>query len=348
MIQFFAVEDAGPRPLPVPEGATQFVDLYRGLPLGVYDALRTFEHNKFLYLNRHLARTEQSMSLLGWNYRLDRARLLRALHGVVTAADWPPGSGPEMRVRYDILADPVTLADDPAQPVGSLWTRSRELIAIQPFTPPPPELYERGVAVDFAAGLSRENPLAKTADFAARRPVGGGLQLLESTAAEPTADRRPPTAVKRGEDVAEPALEENQATAAASPAAVGGQPSAVDPYEYLLLDPAGRILEGAGTNFWAVRDGVVYTAAEGVLEGITREILLKLIPELGIEVRLAAVGADEIATLDEAALSGSSRAFLPVVKIAGQPVGNGRPGPISQRILAAYNDFVRANVRTAV
>ena len=69
--QLFAVEDAGPRPLPVPPEATQFTDLYRGLPLGVYDALRTFDHNKFLYLNRHLARTERSMALLGWSYRLD-------------------------------------------------------------------------------------------------------------------------------------------------------------------------------------------------------------------------------------------------------------------------------------
>jgi hypothetical protein len=83
--QLYAVEDAGPRPLPVPPDATQFTDLYRGLPLGVYDALRTFDHNKFLYLNRHLARTERSMALLGWAYRLDRARLLRALHAVVTA-----------------------------------------------------------------------------------------------------------------------------------------------------------------------------------------------------------------------------------------------------------------------
>ncbi len=347
--QLFAVEDAGPRPLPVPEGATQFADLYRVLPLGVYDAFRTFEHNKFLYLNRHLARTERSMALLGWNYRLDRARLLRALHGVTTASEWP-----EMRVRYDVLADPVTLVDDPAQPVGSLWTRSRELIAIQPFTPPPPELYERGVAVAFAAGVRRDHPLAKTAEFAARRPTGAGLQALEvtadgrpPTAAGTTNDQRPPAASRGAED-AGLAMTGEELHGEDSPAAGGGQRSAVAPYEYLLLDPANRILEGAGTNFWAVRNGVVYTAAEGVLEGITREILLKLIPDLGLELRLAAVGADEIGALDEAALSGSSRAFLPVVEIAGQPVGDGRPGPISRRILAAYNDFVAANVKTAV
>ena len=216
--QLFAVEDAGPRPLPVPEGATQFADLTRGLPLGVYDALRTFDHNKFLYLNRHLARTERSMALLGWQYRLDRSRLLRALHGVVTASEWP-----EMRVRIDVLAAPAE----------ALGTTSRELIALQPFAPPPPELYEQGVAVDFARDLSRANPLAKTADFAAQRPGTAGLAALESG----------PSAVGRAD---------------------------APPYEYLLLAPAGRILEGTGTNFWAVRDGVVYTAGEGVLEGITR------------------------------------------------------------------------------
>ena len=307
--QLFAVEDAGPRPLPVPPDAAQFADLYRGLPLGVYDALRTFEHNKFLYLSRHLARTERSMALLGWTYPLDRARLLRALHGIVTGAEWP-----EMRVRYDVLAAPAE----------ALGTASRELIAIQPFTPPPPELYETGVVVDFAEGLQRSNPLAKTADFAARRPLSAGLAQLEDTTAD-----------------------DGQQTTAADPAVVRGLSSVV-PYEYLLLDDRNRILEGTGTNFWAVRDGVVYTAGDGVLEGVTREILLKIIPDLGFPVRLEAVGADEIDTLDEAALSGSSRALLPVVEIAGQPVGDGRVGPATRRILAAYNAFVEENIRTAV
>ncbi len=299
--QLYAIEDAGPRVLPVPDDAVQFIDLYRGLPLGVYDALRTFEHHKFLYLNRHLARTERSMALLGWTYRLDRARLLRALHAVVTAAAWP-----EMRVRLDILAGPAE----------ALGTTSRELIALQPFTPPLPELYERGVAVAFAAGLARERPQAKTADFAARRPPTAGLRQIE---------------------------ESGQLAASGEQSAVNSEP-----YEYLLLDSAGRILEGTGTNFWAVRDGVVYTAGEGVLEGITREILLQLIGELGIPLRLEAVGAADIAVLDEAALSGSSRALLPVVSIAGQLIGDGRPGPVTRRILAAYNAFVAESVRIAI
>ena len=301
MTQFrlFAVEDAGPRPLPVPPDATQFADLYHELPLGVYDALRTFEHNKFLYLSRHLARTERSMALLGWSYPLDRPRLLRSLHDIVTSAEWP-----EMRVRIDVLAAP-------AEALGSA---SRELIAIQPFSPPPPDLYEQGVTVDFAAGLTRNQPLVKTATFAARRPLSAGLAQLENTRYETG---------NTGE-------------------------SAVAPYEFLLLDDQRRVLEGTGTNFWAARDGVIYTAGEGVLEGVTREIILRLVEQLGIPLRLEPVGADEIDTLDEAALSGSSRAFMPIVEIAGQQVGDGQPGPLSRRILAAYNEFVGDNVKTAV
>jgi branched-chain amino acid aminotransferase len=306
--QLYAIEDAGPRPLPVPPDATQFTDLYRGLPLGVYTALRTFEHNKFLYLNRHLARTERSMALLGWKYTLDRARLLRALHAVVTAAEWP-----EMRVRIDVLAAAATAAPmDTTTVVGS-----RELIALQPFTPPPAALYETGVAVDFAAGLARERPLAKTADFAEKRPSTAGLMGSDEFRAS-------------------------------SDSSLVTRHSSLPPYEYLLLDSAGRILEGTGTNFWGVREGVVYTAGEGVLEGITREILLQLVAELGLPLRLEAVGAGDIASLDEAALSGSSRALLPVVSIAGQPVGDGRPGPVMRRILAAYNAFVAENVRPAI
>jgi branched-chain amino acid aminotransferase len=215
-----------------------------------------------------------------------------------------------MRVRIDVLAAPAV----------ALGTTSRELIALQPFTPPPPELYETGVTVDFAEGLSRDRPLVKAAGFAEKRPGTAGLSQLEAGArAQMPEDRR----------------------------AAGRDASSVVPYEYLLLDAGGRILEGTGTNFWAVTNGTVYTAGEGVLEGITREILLDLIPSLGIPVKLQAIAVDAITSLDEAALSGSSRAFLPVVSIAGRPVGDGRPGPISRRILQAYNEFVAENIRPA-
>ncbi len=119
-------------------------------------------------------------------------------------------------------------------------------------------------------------------------------------------------------------------------------------YEYLLLDEGGYILEGTGSNFYAVRDGVLYTAESGILAGITRRIILNLLPDLNIPLRLEPIHIDDIGQLDEAAMSSSSRALLPVVEIEGQTIGNGRPGPISRRILTAYNDYVAGVVATAV
>ena len=282
-LQLFAVTESGVQPLPLPEEAASFEALYDGLALGVYSALRTYDHNKFLCLAAHLARTERSMALLGWDFELDRPRLRQALHQVCTAYPWP-----EARVRFDVLAEPATRR-------GS---DSRVLIALMPFRPVPQRLYEEGVEVGFAADLARKRPLAKTADFALKRrayPMG-----------------------------------------------------AAGAYEHLLLDKEGYILEGTGTNFFGVRGGVLRTAGEGVLEGVTRNIILKLAAELEIPASLEAVHVDEIPTLEEAAVSGSSRALLPVVAIAGHTVGDGRPGPIGRRLLAAYNDFVAREIKTAV
>ena len=120
--------------------------------------------------------------------------------------------------------------------------------------------------------------------------------------------------------------------------------------EALVLNHDGHVAEGSAENFFIVRGDSLITPPihAHVLEGITREILLQIIPELGLPLRLEAVSVDKIAALDEAAVSGSSRALLPVVEIAGQAVGDGRPGPLTRRILAAYHAFVAANVKTAV
>lgn len=119
-------------------------------------------------------------------------------------------------------------------------------------------------------------------------------------------------------------------------------------HEQLLVDGDGRILEGMTSNFFGVRDGVLYTAREGVLEGIARRIVLQQAETLGIPIRLQAVRVAEIASLDEAALSSASRALVPVVKIGEQIIGNGRPGPISQQILAAYRAFLAGEIRPAI
>lgn len=281
-LQLFAVTPAGLQPLPVPAGAKDFTDLYHGLALGVYSIARTFAHNKFLRLDHHLARTVKSMRMLGWDYQLDELRLRQAIHTLCTA--FP---APEMRVRIDVLAEPAL----------ALGADSRELIALAPFLPLPAEFYAQGVAVDFATGLKRGNPLIKTADFAEARKhieLGAGS------------------------------------------------------YEALLVEPNGDILEGTNSNFYGVRAGALYTAGQGVLEGITRAIILDLARALPMPVHTIPINVAAVDQLDEAAISSSSRGLLSVVQIGDTQIGNGRPGPYTERLMAAYNEFVAQNIKTAI
>lgn len=279
----FAVEDDGPRSLPVPAGVRGFDGLYAGLALGVYSALRTYGRRKFLDLDHHLARTRRSMQRLGWDYAFDEVRLRRCLDRACSASPYD-----EMRVRFDVLAAP-------AQALGC---ESRELIALAPFTPPAREVYECGVAVITTDAIQRDDPLTKTADFVERR--------------------------KRIE--------------AATPGA----------YERLIADTDGSVLEGFSSNFYVVTGGVLRTAGEGVLEGITRGIVLDLARERGVSVELSAPRAAGLAHVEEAAISSSSRGLVPVVRIDDRPVGEGVPGPVIGGLSAAYEEFVAGAVRPAV
>jgi len=119
-------------------------------------------------------------------------------------------------------------------------------------------------------------------------------------------------------------------------------------YECLLVAEDGTILEGSTSNFFAVKAGRVWTAGEGVLEGIARKIVFEVAQKSGIPINRTGVRLDEIGSLTEAALSSSSRAIIPIVEIDGRQVGDGRPGPVIKRLLAAYRVFVADQIRTAI
>ena len=282
-VQLFAVTATGPRPLPLPDQVQHVSDLFDDLPAGVYTALCTFEHNKFLHLQGHIERLEQSMALLGWDYRLDRLSLRRALHEVCT--EYPL---PNARVRLDVLAEPGVF----------FGAKSRLLIALSPFEPIPETIYQDGVRVGIARKLNRTQPLVKKATFVPKRRKY---------------------------------LQENPSV-----------------YECLILDHDSRILEGTTSNFFGVRDGVLWTAGQGVLEGIARKIVLEVAAELSIPVQLEAIPLDEIARLDESALSSSSRALIPIIQIGDQTIGNGRPGPVTNKLLKAYIIHVAKEIRPAI
>ena len=110
--------------------------------------------------------------------------------------------------------------------------------------------------------------------------------------------------------------------------------------EALLLNQAGDVAEGASTNVFVVRSGRVVTPPleAGILAGITREVVLELAGRLGLDAREERVGVGELRGADEAFLTSTTRELAPVRAIDGRPVGSGKPGATTLRLLAAFRE----------
>lgn len=108
--------------------------------------------------------------------------------------------------------------------------------------------------------------------------------------------------------------------------------------EGLMCNYRGEVSECAQSNFFMVRQGVVLTppSEAGLLEGITREYLFEVGRDIGIEVRAEVLYPADLQTADEAFITSTTREISPVVTIDGRPVGSGRVGEITKRMLAAY------------
>ncbi len=118
-------------------------------------------------------------------------------------------------------------------------------------------------------------------------------------------------------------------------------------YEAWLIDPDGRVTEGSSSNAWIVtQDGVLVTRApsQKILNGITRQSLLRLAGERGIPVEERSFTVEEALAAREAFVSSAGTFALPVTRIDGKPVGEGRPGPVTRTLRQAYLDYVAAGV----
>lgn len=110
-----------------------------------------------------------------------------------------------------------------------------------------------------------------------------------------------------------------------------------DVNEALLVDPSGSILEGLSSNFFAVRNGLLFTASEGVLEGITRAQVLSQAALCVINVQFRAVNLAELSELNEAFITSASRGILPVRQVDESLIGDGRPGPLTARLRRMFD-----------
>jgi branched-chain amino acid aminotransferase len=110
-------------------------------------------------------------------------------------------------------------------------------------------------------------------------------------------------------------------------------------HELLIVNRAGEILEGISSNFYGVLDGMLRTAGQDVLEGITRQIVLQAaVAVLPIEYR--PLKLTEIDRAAEAFITSSSREVMPVIQIDDHIIGTGQPGSITQTLLAKYRAYL--------
>ncbi len=238
---------------------------------GTYSVFRTYPGLRVLRLDAHLDRMRRSADLLGEPFSHSDEDIRAALRRAVEQ------SGLDMpRIRLTVPFDaPESL-----------------VIALEPFAPPPAELFAQGVRVGLSTA-HRERPQAKDSRFIERRRV---LQSAQAGV-----------------------------------------------YEVLLCADNGAILEGTSSNFYAVRAGRLLTAGEGMLLGIARSMLLEVAPAV-LPIDLTPAHLADLPALDEALLTSSSRGVVPIVQIGETVIGSGVPGPFTQRLRAAYDARVEAEL----
>ena len=114
--------------------------------------------------------------------------------------------------------------------------------------------------------------------------------------------------------------------------------------EAIMLNNEGYVAECTGDNIFIIKDGKIYTpsTALGGLPGITRSAVIELARKMGYTVEETFFTRYDIYTADEAFLTGTAAEAIPVVELDGRAIGNGKPGPITQELIAAYRELVNS------
>ncbi len=116
-------------------------------------------------------------------------------------------------------------------------------------------------------------------------------------------------------------------------------------HEVLMLNPEGYVLEGSGDNIFIIKKGRVITppAYLGILEGITRGVVMDLVRELNLECQVLPITRHDLTVADECFLTGTAAEVIPVVSVDGHTVGQGTPGDITQRISQAFREHTQVS-----
>lgn len=118
----------------------------------------------------------------------------------------------------------------------------------------------------------------------------------------------------------------------------------------LLLDTNGFIAEGTGDNFFIIKDGVIISPeGRDILRGISRQYVMEeLCPQLGLKVIEKNIEPYDVYTADEAFMTGTPFCMLPVVKLNGLNIGDGKVGEIYNRLLNKWSSNVEVDIKSQI
>ena len=112
--------------------------------------------------------------------------------------------------------------------------------------------------------------------------------------------------------------------------------------EALMLDPEGYVAEGSAENVFVVNNGVISTPdVTSALDGITRRTVIQLAQDFGYKVVERRITRDEMYIADEAFFTGTAAEVTPIREVDNRPVGEGKRGPITEKLQRAYLQLVQ-------
>lgn len=112
--------------------------------------------------------------------------------------------------------------------------------------------------------------------------------------------------------------------------------------EAILLDVNGNVAEGSGENIFIVRGGTIKTPPLlSVLEGITRDSVIKIASDYGIKVKEEVFSRDELYTAEESFFSGTAAEITPIREVDNRIIGKGVMGPITKKLQRTFFDIVK-------
>jgi branched-chain amino acid aminotransferase len=113
--------------------------------------------------------------------------------------------------------------------------------------------------------------------------------------------------------------------------------------EAIMLDSNGHVVECTGDNIFIVKNGAIYTPPTyiGALEGITRNAVMELAEQMNIKVEERIFNRYELYISDECFLTGTAAEIIPVVKVDGRLIGDGKPGKITKELMAKFHELTQ-------